>query len=58
MEEELRAKWPSPVVALSQQEVAQTRTPKLGLGAELQIIKSTLGTKNAVFPGLCAVIRF
>ena len=58
MEEELRAKWPSPVVALSQQEVAQTRTPKLGLGAELQIIKPAPGTKNAVFHGLRAVIRF
>ena len=33
-------------------------TPWFILGADLQIIKPALGTKNAVFPGLRAVIRF
>jgi porin len=33
-------------------------TPWLVLGADLQIIKPGLGTKNAVFPGLRTVIRF
>jgi porin len=33
-------------------------TPWLVLGADLQVIKPGLGTKNAVFPGLRTVIRF
>ena len=58
MDEELGAKWPSPVVIVGQQEGAQTRTLWFGTGVDLQISKPALGTTNAVFPGLRTVIRF